>query len=66
MKPGKRQKMGYDREDMAEGEKNKRLEGERELRMKEGRSKTRILQKQHLNRGANIPVGKIRLCKADL
>lgn len=66
MKPGKRQKMGYDRKDTAEGERNKRLEGEREGRMKEGRSESLILQLQNLNRGENILVGKIRLCKPDL
>lgn len=44
MKPDKRQKMGYDRRDTAEGEKNKRLGGEREERIKEGRSKCLIFQ----------------------
>lgn len=66
MKPGKRQKMGYDRKDMVEGEKNKGLEGEREGRMKEGRSKALILQEECLNRGENILVDKVRLCKSDL
>lgn len=48
MKPGKRQKMGYDRKDAAEGERNKRL------KVKEGRYKSLILQKQNLNRGKKI------------
>ena len=51
---------------MAQGEKNKGLEGERDGRMKEGRSKALILQEESLNRGENILVGKVRLCKPDL
>lgn len=49
---------------MVEGERNKRVKGEGEGRMKEGRSVSLILKKQSLNRGENI-VGKIRLCKPD-
>lgn len=66
MKPGERQKMGYDRKAMAEGEKNKRLEREREGGMKEGRSKSLRFQEMNLNRREKILVGKIRLCKPDL
>lgn len=62
MKPGKRQKMGYDGRDTAEGEKNKRLGGEREGRIKEGRSKCLIFQESQLNGKETISTGKIRSC----
>lgn len=55
--------MQYDRKDMAEGETNKRIEGDREERIEEQRSL--IFQVRNLNRVENAAL-KIQLCKPDL
>lgn len=56
--------MGYDRDDMAEGKKNKGLEGEREGGMKEGRSQPLIWRQQNIVRGGELHAGdKVKLHK---
>lgn len=52
--------MGYDRKNTTEGKGNKKLKAERIGRMKEGRSESKS------QRGGNILVGKLQLCKPDV